>query len=139
MALACVVGHRRAPSSWCVHPTSITRDIDVESSHRTQLAAERTWLSWWRTALGTAAAGLAVGRLLPEVTSGTTWPYVLLGSGYATLAVALMVAGGMRQRRVRAALREGSFQELDGRWVAAFTIAGALLAAATLAVVVAGY
>ena len=111
---------------------------DAESSYRTHLAAERTWLAWWRTALAAAAAGLAVGRLLPEVTAGTTWPYVVLGSGYALVAVALMVGGGLRQARVRAALREGSFHELDDRLLAAFTGAGAVLTAATLAVVVVG-
>ena len=111
---------------------------DAESSHRTQLAAERTWLAWWRTSLAAAAAGLAVGRLLPEVTAGTTWPYVVLGSGFAAVALAMVLAGGIRQGRVRAALRGGSFEELDGRWVVAFTVAGALLTAATLAAVVAG-
>jgi uncharacterized membrane protein YidH (DUF202 family) len=111
---------------------------DAESSYRTQLAAERTWLAWWRTALAVAAAGLGVGRLLPEVTGGTTWPYVVLGSGYAVVAVALMLAGGFRQARVRAALKEGSFHELDDRLLAAFTGAGTLLTVATLAVVVVG-
>ena len=111
---------------------------DPESSHRTQLAAERTWLAWWRTALAASAAGLGVGRLLPEVTGGTTWPYVLLGCGYASVAVVLVLAGGMRATRVRAALGEGSFRELDGRLVAGITVAGALLTAATFAVVVAG-
>jgi hypothetical protein len=72
------------------------------------------------------------------VTAGTTWPYVVLGSGYVVVAVALVLAGGLRQARVRAALKRGSFQELDGRFVAAFTGAGALLMAATLAVVVVG-
>jgi putative membrane protein len=110
---------------------------DAESSHRTHLAAERTWLAWWRTALAAAAAGLGVGRLLPEVTSGTTWPYVVLGSGYSVVAVGLMLAGGIRQGRVRDALGEESFVELDRRLVTAFTVAGALLTAATLAVVVA--
>ena len=120
------------------HLTATQALGDAESSYRTHLAAERTWLAWWRTALAAAAAGLAVGRLLPEVTAGTTWPYVVLGSGYAVVAVALMLAGGFRQARVRAALREGSFHELDDRLLAAFTGVGALLMAATLAVVVVG-
>src|SRR4051794_11662553 len=72
---------------------------DPESSHRTQLAAERTWLAWWRTALAASAAGLGVGRLLPEVTGGATWPYVLLGCGYASVAVVLVLAGGLRAGR----------------------------------------
>ena len=44
---------------------------DPESEHRTELAAERTWLAWWRTAIAAAVAGLGVGRLLPEVVAGT--------------------------------------------------------------------
>jgi hypothetical protein len=67
-----------------------------------------------------------------------TWPYVLLGCGYAAVAVVLVLAGGLRATRVRAALGEGSFRELDGRLVAAITVAGALLTVATFAVVVAG-
>jgi hypothetical protein len=81
---------------------------------------------------------LGVGRLLPEVTAGTTWPYVVLGGGYAVVAIALVLAGGLRQGQQRTALRDGSFQELDGRLVAAFTGVGALLMTATLAVVVVG-
>jgi uncharacterized membrane protein YidH (DUF202 family) len=110
---------------------------DAEAAHRTELAAERTWLAWWRTAIAAAAAGLGVGRLLPELVSGTTWPYVALGAGYSLVALGLMAAGGIRQARVRAALEEESFQELDRRIVMAFTVAGALLTAATFAVVLA--
>jgi putative membrane protein len=111
---------------------------DPESSHRTQLAAERTWLAWWRTALAASAAGIGVGRLLPEVVGGTTWPYVILGCGYTSVALVLVLAGGIRARRVRAALGEGSFQALDGRLVAGITVAGALLTMATFAAVIVG-
>ena len=110
---------------------------DAESAHRTNLAAERTWLAWWRTALAAAAAGLAVGRLLPDIASGTTWPYVALGAGYSLAAVGFMIAGGVRQGRMRRARRDESFAEVDRRLVTVFSIAGALLTMATLAVVVA--
>lgn len=111
---------------------------EVESAHRTSLAAERTWLAWWRTAVAVAAAGLGVGRLLPAVVSGTKWPYVVLGAGYSLVALGLMVAGGIRQSQARAALEKESFEELDHRLVMAFTVVGALLTVATLGVVVAG-
>jgi putative membrane protein len=110
---------------------------DAESAHRTELAAERTWLAWWRTALAAGAAGLGVGRLLPEVVTGAKWPYIVLGAGYSLTALGLMIAGGLRQSRVREALGEESFVELDRRLVTIFTVAGTLLTAATFAVVLA--
>jgi putative membrane protein len=111
---------------------------DADAPRRTYLAAERTWLAWWRTGLAATVAGFGVGRLLPEVVGGTTWPYVVVGAGYVTVALALMIAAGVRQGRVRAALRRGSFEELDDRWIGALTGAGAVLTAATLAIVVIG-
>jgi hypothetical protein len=72
------------------------------------------------------------------VIDGTAWPYVVLGTGYAAVALALMLTAGIRHAQVRSALRRGSFDELDDRPVTAFTLAGVLLAALTLAVVVAG-
>jgi uncharacterized membrane protein YidH (DUF202 family) len=112
--------------------------LNDSDAARTHLAAERTWLAWWRTGLAAAAAGLGVGRLLPEVIGGTTWPYVVLGAGYAAVALGLMLAGGVRLARIRAEVRRGSFEEPDSRWVAVFTAAGVLLTAATLAAVLAG-
>jgi inner membrane protein YidH len=111
---------------------------EAESAHRTQLAAERTWLAWWRTGLATAAAGLGVGRLLPAVVSGAKWPYVLLGACYCAVALGLMVIGGIRQARVRDALGKESFEDLDRRLVSGFTLAGVVITAATFAVVLAG-
>ena len=62
------------------------------------MAAERTWLAWWRTALAASAGALAVGRLAPELLGVASWPYVLLGCGYASLAVGLLIVGAQRQR-----------------------------------------
>src|SRR5215203_1054258 len=31
------------------------------------MAAQRTWLAWWRTALGATAGALAVGRFAPQL------------------------------------------------------------------------
>ena len=55
------------------------------------MAAERTWLAWWRTALAATAGALAVGRLAPELLNVTRWPYVMLGTGYAGLAIGLLL------------------------------------------------
>ena len=56
------------------------------------MAAERTWLAWWRTALGASARALAVGRFAPQLLDVASWPYILLGCGYASLAIGLSSA-----------------------------------------------
>ena len=59
------------------------------------MAAERTWLAWWRTALAASAGALGVGRLAPELLDVASWPYVVLGCGYASLAVGLLIVGAL--------------------------------------------
>jgi uncharacterized membrane protein YidH (DUF202 family) len=107
----------------------------VDATRRTSLAAERTWLAWWRTGLGAAAVAVGVGRLLPGLTGGSHWPLRLLGLGYGALAVAVLVIGGVRQGRVAAALRRGSYEQLSARMVLWLTASAVALALATLALV----
>ena len=71
---------------------------ELDQARRTSMAAERTWLAWWRTALAASAGALAVGRFAPELLDVAAWPYVLLGCGYASLAIGLLVVGALRQR-----------------------------------------
>ncbi len=104
---------------------------------RTSMAAERTWLAWWRTALAATAGSLAVGRLAPEVLDVAPWPYVVLGAGYAALAVGLLVTGALRQRDLKQALDRGSLAPLSFRLVTLFTVGGVLLALTTIVLVVA--
>jgi putative membrane protein len=106
---------------------------DVE--RRTWLAAERTWLAWWRTGLGAAAVSIGVGRLLPGLTGGARLPLRLLGLGYGLVAVAILVIGAVRQRRVAAALRRGDYEELSSPMVMWLTAAAVALAVATLLVI----
>jgi len=105
-------------------------------TRRTWLAAERTWLAWWRTGLAVSAVALAVGRLLPGITSGARWPSRVLGLGYALLAVGVFVIGAARQRGTAEALRRGSLDELPWRTVSMFTAASIVLAAGTVVVIV---
>jgi len=105
-------------------------------TRRTLLAAERTWLAWWRSGIAAAAAAVAVGGVVPELVSGHRTPYVVLGAGYATLAIAMFGAAGLRQARVERGLQRGSYANLGAGWVWGLTAAGALLAVGTLAVVV---
>jgi putative membrane protein len=87
------------------------------------------------TALTATAGALAVGRFAPELLDVAPWPYVLLGSGYAALAVGLLVLGARRQRELERAIRDGVHAPLAFRVVAAFTIGGVLLVIATVVLV----
>jgi len=104
-------------------------------TRRTQLAAERTWLAWWRTGVAVAAVAIAVGRALPGVGGGAGWPLRALGIAYAALAIGLLAAGAARQRRVERSLRKGEYASLSSPLVMALTAVAIALAAATLALV----
>ncbi len=114
------------------------RDIErqvVDATRRTSLAAERTWLAWWRTGLGAAAVAIGVGRVLPSIAGGSKWELRALGLGYGTLAVVVLVIGGVRQSRVAEALRTGTYDHLSGRTVIWFTATAVVLALATIIVI----
>ena len=110
---------------------------DPGAATRTGLAAERTWLAWWRTALASTAGALAVGRFAPELLNVAAWPYAVLGAGYAVLAVALLVMGAHRQRTLQRAIERGEQAPLRFGVVAVFTLGGAFLTLMTLVLVVA--
>src|SRR3954452_17209841 len=101
------------------------------------MAAERTWLAWWRTALAASAGALAVGRLAPEVLQVAPWPYIVLGCGYAVLAIALLAVGARRQQELEQAMRTGRHQPLPFSGVAVFTVGGIALSVMTVVLVVA--
>jgi uncharacterized membrane protein YidH (DUF202 family) len=101
------------------------------------MAAERTWLAWWRTALGATAGALGVGRLAPQLLHVAAWPYILLGCGYASLAVGLLIVGARRERELEDALRTGGHAPLRFRTVGVFTVGGVALAAVTVVLVIA--
>jgi len=107
----------------------------ADVSRRTRLAAERTWLAWWRSGIAATAASLAVGAFVPDLIEGARWPYVILGVGYATLAVSMFVMGEARKRAVDRALDEGGYAPLPGTWTVALSGAGGALAVVTLLVV----
>ena len=108
------------------------------ATRRTRLANERTYLAWWRSGLAALAVGLAAGKLVPELSGGVSWPYELLGVGYSLLGVAFISYGHWRQHVVEDALRRGEWAPLDARAAGVLTLAGVLLGAGTIAVVVAG-
>jgi putative membrane protein len=110
------------------------REVE-DATRRTRLANERTYLAWLRSGLTALAVGLAAGKLVPELSSGASWPYELLGVGYALLGIALIFYGHRRQQTVEAALRRGEWAPIDARATAALTAAGIVLGAATVLVV----
>jgi putative membrane protein len=116
-------------------PSAAAPAADV--AQRTSMAAERTWLAWWRTALAATVGSLAVGRLAPEVLHVASWPYVVLGIGYAGLAVGLLVTGAQRQRDLQHAVERGTDARLSFRLVTLFTVGGVALALMTVVLVVA--
>ena len=107
----------------------------VDVTRRTRLAAERTWFAWWRTGIAAATAALAVGGLVPQLVEGASWPYVVLGAGYAIASLAMFALGALRARRVEQALSEGAYATVPGAWIMILSTGGAVLAVATLLVV----
>jgi putative membrane protein len=118
-------------------PWVSTSPSELDQERRTSMAAERTWLAWWRTALGATAGALAVGRFAPKLLDVAPWPYILLGCGYAALAVGLAIVGAQRQRQLEDALRTGRHAPLSFRTVAVFTTGGVALALLTVVLVIA--
>jgi putative membrane protein len=118
-------------------PRAPTSPSDLDQERRTSMAAERTWLAWWRTALGATAGALAVGRFAPKLLDVAPWPYILLGCGYAALAVGLSIVGAQRQRQLEHALRTGGHAPLSFRVVAVFTAGGVALSLLTVVLVIA--
>jgi inner membrane protein YidH len=109
-----------------------TANYDPDPPRRTWLAAERTWLAWWRSGIAAAAAAIAVGQVVPEVVGGSRTPYVLLGVGYALLAIAVFVGGAWRHVRMGAALERGDYIEVGLVWIGGLTIGAIALAIGTL-------
>jgi uncharacterized membrane protein YidH (DUF202 family) len=110
---------------------------DAETTLTVGMAAERTWLAWWRTALVATAGALGVGRLAPRLLHAAPAPYVALGCCYGLLAVALLIVGSRRHRAIARALERGETAPLKASTVTLFTIGGVVLATVTTVVVLA--
>ena len=114
-----------------------TSPSDLDQLRRTSMAAERTWMAWWRTSLGATAGALAVGRFAPHLLDVAPWPYILLSCGYASLAVGLLLVGAQRQRELERALQTKGHAPLRFRTVGVFTVGGIALALTTIVLVLA--
>jgi putative membrane protein len=109
---------------------------DRDVTRRTHLAAERTWLAWWRSGIAAATAAVAVGGVVPDLVSGSRTPYVVLGAGYALLAAAVFAGAAVRRRQVDKALDRGEYVGVGERGVLALTLVAMALALGTLAVII---
>ena len=112
----------------------MTPDDDV--TRRTRLAAERTWLAWWRSGIAAATAAVGVGGVVPSLVDGSRAPYEVLGAGYAILAAVIFAAAALRQRQVGRALEAGRYEDVGELGVLALTLAATALALGTLAIIV---
>ena len=109
----------------------------LDASRRTYLAEERTLLAWWRSGLAALAVALAVGRLLPALVDGdSSAPFVALGVAYALLGLGMIVFGSVRERIVARAFAEGRFAPLSSGLVIGLTAYLAVLAIATVTLVI---
>ena len=109
---------------------------DRDVTRRTHLAAERTWLAWWRTGIAAATAAVAVGGVVPQLVEGSRTPYIVLGAGYALLAAAVFGAAALRRRQVDQALARGDYVGVGERGVLALTLVAMALALGTLVVII---
>ena len=110
---------------------------DDDVTRRTRLAAERTWLAWWRSAIAAATAAVGVGGVVPELVDGGHTAYAALGAGYAALAAAMFVGAALRRRAVARALERGGFADVSDNAVLALTLVATVLALGTLALILA--
>ena len=98
---ACAAAPSRVPS---FAPMTVPATA-ADATRRTRLANERTFLAWWRTALGAEGLAVVTGKLVPEVTEGAGWPS--WGSARCWRCSAgrwrLPAGGGMRPSSTRSA------------------------------------
>jgi putative membrane protein len=116
---------------------SVPVDVADMAVKQAVMAAERTWLAWWRSALVALAGALAVGRVTPQVLHVASWPYVLLGVGYGLIAIGMVIVGALRHERLARVTLTSADSTVDSRLIAAFSVAGVAVAACTLALILA--
>ena len=103
-------------------------------SRRTRFAEERTLLAWWRTGIGAAAVAVAVGGILPKLSTVSKDRALALGVAYGAFALMFVVGGSFRDYLSRKAMEEGSFADVSPKAVTAITVyASALIILTVLA------
>jgi MYXO-CTERM domain-containing protein len=114
-------------------------DAEGDATRRTWLANERTWLAWIRTGLAATAVALGIGRVVPAVGDAShSWPYVVIGAGYALLGAMLVGYGFRRRREVDEAIATGRYQTPSPVAITVFAVVSVLLGLGTAMLVVLG-
>lgn len=114
----------------------MTEPIPPDVTERTTLAGERTLLAWWRTGLAALAVAIAVGRVVPELSSvGRQWPYTVLGVAYAFYGITLIWYGTMRGREVNVAALRGELSNPRTVTPMLMAAAGVLLGLGTVGLI----
>jgi putative membrane protein len=108
-----------------------------DATRRTELANERTYMAWVRGGLAAFAVGLGAGKLVPELTTGASWPFEIVGVAFVLLGVIFVAYGLIRHRNVAAALARGDHAPPDERALLGLTVVTALLGLLTIVLVVA--
>jgi putative membrane protein len=104
-------------------------------TRRTRLAAERTWLAWWRSGIAASTAAVAVGGVVPELVDKGGTAYVVLGCAYALLAACVFAGAAVRRHQVERALERGDWSALGDRGALALSLVAMALALGTLVVI----
>jgi putative membrane protein len=107
----------------------------ADATRRTRLANERTYLAWLRSALTALAVAIGAGKIVPGVADVESWPFELLGAGFAVLAVIFIVGGARRFVSVERSLEAGRYSPLGPAEAALLATVATALAIATLALV----
>jgi putative membrane protein len=108
-----------------VHETTREDAGDRDVTRRTRLAAERTWLAWWRTGLAGLAVAVATGEIVPGLSDGPRWPWVTISVALALLGVFCIVYAEYRRRQVDQALARGEYATVGVVAPAVLAVAGA--------------
>jgi putative membrane protein len=106
-----------------------------DALRRTRLANERTYLAWWRTGLAAFAVCLAAGKLIPELSTGASWPFELIGTAFGIVGIALISYAYIRQKQVEEAVTRGEYATFDPRASLIFAVVGVLLGLGTIIIV----
>jgi putative membrane protein len=109
-----------------------------DATRRTRLANERTYLAWWRTGLTAFAVSIGSGKLVPVLAPGATWPYTLIGIGFAIVGVFCCGYGFWRYREVEEAVSRAEFAPPEERIVGLLSGVGFALGALLVVVLLTG-